>query len=593
MNHRISSEEKLTDFGKAILKDRYLLPNESFDDMFYRVAKAYSNDDAHAERIFEYIAKMWFMPATPVLSNGGTNRGLPISCFLNECGDSITGITNLWHENVFLASRGGGIGSYWGNVRSIGEDTKNGKTSGIIPFIKVMDSMTLAISQGSLRRGSAAVYLPINHPEIKEFIDIRRPTGDYNRRSPNLHHGVCITDDFMRAVERDDSWNLVSPHDGKVMDTVKARHLWISILTSRLETGEPYILFIDNVNKNAPEIQKKLNLKIKTSNLCSEITLPTGIDHLGNERTAVCCLSSLNIETYDEWKGNKDFVFDVMYFLDNVLEDFINRAPKEMHRAVYAAQRERSVGLGVMGFHSYLQKNMIPFESVAAKSINKAVFSFINEATSEASKIIAKDRGACPDAQDAGLMERFSNKTAVAPTASISIITGGTSPCIEPFNTNIFTQKTLTGSFPVKNRYLIQLLEEKGMNTEDVWNEIISHDGSVYSLDFLTPEEKAVFKTSQEIDQMWIIDFAADRTPYIDQGSSTNLFIYADITKKKLHQIHYNAWKKGLKSLYYLRSMSVSRADKISADHDFVKETANFDFVTESENKYDECLACQ
>jgi len=365
-----SRDVKLTDFGKATLKDRYLGHNESYQDLFARVASTYSDNNLHAQRIYNYISNLWFMPATPVLSNGGTRRGLPISCFLNEASDSLGGILNLWSENVWLAAKGGGIGSYWGNLRSIGEKIgKVGKTSGIIPFIKVMDSLTMAISQGSLRRGSAACYLPIDHPEIEEFIEMRRPTGgDPNRKALNLHHGVLVSDSFMRAVELDEQWALKSPADGSIQQTISARNLWIRLLTARIETGEPYIIYIDTVNRQIPQHHKLANLFVKTSNLCSEITLPTGIDKDGKDRTAVCCLSSLNLEMYDEWKDDQNIIPDVMRFLDNVLTDFIERAPEQFKDAKYSAERERSVGLGVMGLHSYLQKNSIPLESVWQKS---------------------------------------------------------------------------------------------------------------------------------------------------------------------------------------------------------------------------------
>jgi ribonucleoside-diphosphate reductase alpha chain len=540
------------------------------------------------------------MPATPVLSNGGTSRGLPISCFLNEANDSLHGIVNLWNENVWLASHGGGIGSFWGNLRSIGEPVKgNGKTSGIVPFIKVMDSQTLAISQGSLRRGSAAVYLPIDHPEIEEFIDVRRPTGgDPNRRSLNLHHGVVVTDAFMRAVEKDEDFELKSPYSGKAVETVKARALWIKLLTTRVETGEPYILFIDHVNKATPKHHQKLGLKVKTSNLCSEITLPTGIDHLGKERTAVCCLSSLNLEYYDEWKDHPQIIEDVMRFLDNVLQDFIDKAPAEMQKAKYSAMRERSIGLGVMGFHSFLQSKNVPMESAMAKVWNKKIFQQIKQQVDAASNKLAIERGACPDAQDAGMMERFSNKLAIAPTASISIIAGNSSPGIEPFAANSFTQKTLTGSFNVRNKNLVKLLESKGRNTEDIWSSITISEGSVQHLDFLDEHEKLVFKTAQEIDQRWVIDLSAERQEYICQAQSLNIFLPGNVSKKYLHEIHFRAWQKGLKSLYYCRSTSVQRADKVSNKIENeamfkAAEIAPAAVQTEQKDKYEECLACQ
>lgn len=594
----VARDDKLTEFGKAVLVDRYLLEGEKFQDLFARVADYYADDKDHAQRLYDYMSNMWFMPATPILSNGGTNRGLPISCFLNEAEDSLNGIVSLWNENVWLAARGGGIGSYWGNLRSIGERVRgNGQTSGIIPFIKVQDTLTLAISQGSLRRGSSAVYLDVNHPEIEEFIDIRRPTGgDPNRKALNIHHGVLLTDEFMQAVENNDNWDLKSPKTGEVLHTLKARDLWVKILTTRIETGEPYIVYIDNVNRNIPEHHKKLGLKVKMSNLCSEITLPTGMDHLGNNRTAVCCLSSLNLEYYDTWKDNEQFIPDVMRFLDNVLTDFIEKAPESMKNAAYSAMRERSVGLGVMGFHSYLQSKMVPMESAMAKVWNKKIFQHIKEQADKSSHDLALERGACPDAAECGAMERFSNKIAIAPTASISIIAGNSSPCIEPYAANVFTQKTLTGSFAVKNKHLSKLLQSKGKDDDATWSSIATNEGSVQHLEFLSIDEKDVFKTAQEIDQRWIVDLAADRTPYICQAQSLNLFLPANVHKRDLHQIHYQAWKKGAKSCYYLRSFSMQRADKVS--HKITSATffedANINSATPTTTtNYDECLSCQ
>lgn len=594
------ADERLTDFGKAVLNDRYLLPGESYQDLFARVANYYGDDQEHAQRIYNYISNLWFMPATPILSNGGADRGLPISCFLNEVEDDLEGIVDIWDENVWLAAKGGGIGTYWGNVRSIGEKVKgSGKTSGIIPFIKVQDSMTLAISQGSLRRGSAAMYLPIDHPEIEEFIDIRRPTGgDPNRKALNIHHGVSISDAFMEAVEKDQHWDLLSPKDRTVMSSVKARDLWIKLLTTRIETGEPYILYIDHVNDKIPAHQKQLGLKVKMSNLCSEIVLPTGKDHLGKSRTAVCCLSSLNLEYYDEWHTESQFITDVMRFLDNVLEDFINKAPDSMAKAKYSAMRERSVGLGTMGFHSFLQSKMIPIESVVAKVWNKKMFKHISDGVNLASKELAVEKGPCPDAKECNIMERFSNKTAIAPTASISIICGNSSPGIEPYAANSFTQKTLSGSFTVRNKHLTNLLQEKGKNNEQTWSSISTHEGSVEQLDFLTQAEKDVFKTAPEIDQRWLIEFAADRSDFVDQAQSLNIFLPGNVSKKYLHQIHYSAWKQGVKSLYYCRSTSIQRADKVShqvqtTQYDFTKPIDNSVNYKEEPNKYDECLSCQ
>jgi len=592
-----SRDSNLTDFGKATLKDRYLGHNESFQDLFARVASSYADDNLHAQRIYNYISNLWFMPATPVLSNGGTKRGLPISCFLNEASDSLNGILDLWSENVWLAAKGGGIGSYWGNLRSIGEKIgKVGKTSGIIPFIKVMDSLTMAISQGSLRRGSAACYLPIDHPEIEEFIEMRRPTGgDPNRKALNLHHGILVSDAFMRAVETDEQWALKSPADGTVQQTISARNLWIRLLTARMETGEPYIIYIDTVNRQIPQHHKLANLTVKTSNLCSEITLPTGIDKDGRDRTAVCCLSSLNLEKYDEWKDDKMMINDVMRFLDNVLTDFIDRAPDQFADAKYSAGRERSVGLGVMGFHSYLQKNQIPLESVMSKVWNKKIFKHIQENVDQASKDLADERGACPDAAEYGFNERFSNKTAIAPTASISIICGGASPGVEPVAANSYTHKTLSGSFNVRNRYLVELLEKHGKNTDEVWSGITTNQGSVSHLDFLTDLEKDVFKTAFELDQKWIIELSGDRTPHISQAQSINLFLAADVHKKELHKIHFDAWKKGLKSLYYCRSKSIQRAENVndSKSTDILANVYKQKPTAEKDPEYEECLSCQ
>jgi ribonucleoside-diphosphate reductase alpha chain len=585
-------DANLTDFGKETLKDRYLLPGENFQDLFARVADAYADDQDHAQRLYDYISNLWFMPATPVLSNAGTNRGLPISCYLNSVSDSLEGIVGTWNENVWLASKGGGIGTYWGNVRGIGEPVGlNGKTSGIIPFVRVMDSLTLAISQGSLRRGSAACYIDIHHPEIEEFLEIRKPSGDFNRKALNLHHGVLVTDAFMEAVRTGSKFDLLSPKDGSVRGQVDARSLFQKLVETRLATGEPYIVFSDTVNRMMPKHHRDVGLKVSTSNLCSEITLPTGVDHLGNDRTAVCCLSSLNLETWDAWNGDKTFIEDVMRFLDNVLQDYIDRAPDEMARAKYSASRERSVGMGVMGFHSFLQMKGIGFESPMAKVWNLKMFKHIAARAEEASMVLAEERGACPDAADQGVMERFSCKMAIAPTASISIICGGTSACIEPIPANIYTHKTLSGSFVVKNPYLEKLLDAKSKNSTNVWNSILEKGGSVQHLDFLTPEEKAVYKTSFEIDQRWLLEFAADRTPFIDQAQSLNLYIPADVDKWDLAMLHFQAWEKGIKSLYYLRSKSVQRAGFAGGvEADNTAEPAKYELPT---TDYDECLACQ
>ena len=585
-----SRDDLLTDFGKTTLEDRYLLPGESYQDMFARVATAFADDTDHAQRIYDYISRLWFMPSTPVLSNGGAERGLPISCFLNAVEDSLESIVSTWNQNVWLAANGGGIGTYWGGVRSIGEKVKgSGQTSGIIPFIRVMDSLTLAISQGSLRRGSAAVYIDIHHPEIEEFLEIRKPSGDFNRKSLNLHHGISITDEFMHAVLAGGLFALRSPKTGEAVRHVDARTLWQKVLELRLQTGEPYLIFSDTVNRAMPKHQRELGLKVRQSNLCSEIMLHSGVDHRGEERTAVCCLSSVNAESFMEWRDHPTFIEDIMRFLDNVLQDFIDRAPPEMGPAAYAAMRERSVGLGLMGFHSFLQAQNVPFESALAKSWNMRLFKHLRRGCDAASKTLAEERGACPDAEERGVMERFSHKLAIAPTASISIICGGTSAGIEPIPANIYTHKTLSGSFAVKNPYLERVLEAKGQNTEEIWLNILENEGSVQQLDFLSDDEKDVYKTAFELDQRWIIDLAADRTPEICQSQSVNVFLPGDVDKWDLHMLHWQAWERGVKSLYYLRSKSVQRAAFAGADM-AIDSAARAD---EARTDYEECLACQ
>jgi ribonucleoside-diphosphate reductase alpha chain len=585
-----SRDALLTPFGKATLMDRYLLEGESFQDMFARVSCAYADDVEHAQRLYDAMSRLWFMPATPILSNGGAGRGLPISCFLNDVPDSLDGIVSTWNENVALASNGGGIGTYWGKVRSIGEKVKSGLTSGIIPFIHVMDGLTLAISQGSLRRGSAAVYLDISHPEIEEFLEIRKASGDFNRKGLNLHHGINITDEFMECVRDNKMFGLRSPKDNAVLREIDARQLWQRILETRLQTGEPYILNIDAVNRALPKHQRELGLKVNTSNLCSEITLPTGTDHDGKERTAVCCLSSLNIETWDQWGGEEGegLVEDVLRMLDNVLTSFIETAPESMARAKYSALRERSVGLGVMGFHSFLQAKNIPMESAMAKAWNLRIFKKIRREADAASYELAVERGACPDAECKGMKARFSHKLAIAPTASISIICGGASACVEPIPANVYTHKTLSGAFSVRNPYLQSLLEEKGQNSDATWTSIVEQEGSVQHLDCLSQEEKAVYRTAFEIDQRWIIELAADRTPYICQSQSLNLFLPADIDKWDLHMLHWTAWERGIKSLYYCRSKSISRAGFAGQ---LEKKDPKIQIVQKTD--YEECLACQ
>ena len=586
-----SRDALLTDFGKTTLEDRYLLPGESYQDMFARVATAYADDADHAQRIYDYISNLWFMPATPVLSNGGADRGLPISCYLNAVSDSLESIVGTWNENVWLAANGGGIGTYWGGVRSIGERVKGqGQTSGIIPFIRVMDSLTLAISQGSLRRGSAAVYLDIHHPEIEEFLEIRKPSGDFNRKSLNLHHGLAVTDEFMEAVRDGTQFGLRSPKTQEIVKLIDARSLWQKVLDVRVQTGEPYLIFADTANRLMPQHQRELGMKVRQSNLCSEIMLHTGPDHLGVERTAVCCLSSVNAETFLEWRDHPTFIEDVLRFLDNVLQDFIDRAPPAMESARYAAMRERSVGLGLMGFHSFLQGQNVPFESALAKSWNMRLFKHLRREADKASRVLAEERGACPDAGERGVMERFSHKLAIAPTASISIICGGTSAGIEPIPANIYTHKTLSGSFAVKNPYLERVLEAKGLDTDAVWRSILENEGSIQHMDQLTQDERDVFKTAFELDQRWVIELAADRTPEVCQSQSVNIFLPGDADKWDLHMLHYSAWERGVKSLYYLRSKSVQRASFAGSASDGTHLAFE---APATRTDYEECLACQ
>jgi ribonucleoside-diphosphate reductase alpha chain len=583
----------LTNFGRATLVDRYLLSGETPQHLFARVARAYADDAGHAQRLYDYMSRLWFLPATPILSNGGTERGLPISCFLNAVEDNLDGIVGTWTENVWLASNGGGIGTYWGGVRSIGETVKGcGQTSGIIPFVRVMDSLTLAISQGSLRRGSAAVYLDVHHPEIEEFIEIRKPSGDFNRKSLNLHHGVCITDEFMHAVRDDRTFELRSPKNGAPIRSISARKLWQKILETRLQTGEPYLLFSDTANNQLAAHQKDLGLKVRQSNLCSEILLPTGVDHHGKARTAVCCLSSVNFETWEQWSGEPRFIEDVLRMLDNVLQEFIDHAPGSMDAARYSASRERSVGLGAMGFHSWLQNNGIPFESALARAANLRMFKHLRREADAASRVLAEERGACPDAAERGVMERFSHKLAIAPTASISVICGGTSACIEPIPANIYTHKTLSGSFSVRNPALTKLLEAKGLNTEETWQSILAHEGSVQHLE-LSDDEKAIFRTAFEIDQRWVIELAADRAPLICQGQSLNLYLRSDIHKWDLLMLHWTAWERGVKSLYYCRSKSVQRAGFAGVEADNTRNWPKKPLDAGADDKYDECLSCQ
>ena len=581
-------DKYLSEFSLKTLQDRYFVDGEtSPQEAFGRAARAFADDDAHAQRLYDYASKLWFMFSTPILSNGGTNRGMPISCFLNYVDDSREGITSHYTENAFLSSAGGGVGGCWSGVRSVGSTTSNGSEStGVIPFMKVVDAEMLAFSQGVTRRGSYAAYLDISHPEVEEFLDMRKPTGgDINRKSTNLHHGVVITDNFMQIIENatrlegyDDSWDLIDPHSGKVTKTVSAKTLWVKLIQNRVETGEPYIMFKDTIDEAIPQFQQRLGLEVHQSNLCSEITLPTDKD-----RTAVCCLSSVNLEEFDEWKHDDMFIPDLVRMLDNVLEYFINNASSALHRATYSAMRERSIGLGAMGFHAYLQRHNIPFESPMAKGRNLQMFSRIKGEAVRATENLAMERGACPD-DDSGRV-RNAHLLAIAPNASSSIICGNTSPSIEPYRANAFTQKTKSGSSLLKNEYLEAILQDLDQDTEEVWKSIITNGGSVQHLDFLDGWTKDVFKTAVEIDQRWIIEMAADRQEFICQSQSLNVFFPSNVSKQELHAIHIMAWKRGVKTLYYLRSEAYKRAETVS---DEALRRLIFDSIDD-----EGCLACE
>ena len=567
MKIEYSRDNLLDEMSIRTLRDRYMVGDEtSPQEAFARAAQAFADDEDHAQRLYDYASQHWFMFATPVLSNGGTDRGLPISCFLNYVEDSREGITGHYVENAFLSSFGGGIGGSWSDVRASGTRTSKGSEStGVVPFVKVVDAEMLAFSQGVTRRGSYAGYLHISHPEIEEFLDIRKPTGgDSNRKCLNLHHGIVISDKFMEVIHKatkeqgfDDSWELIDPHSGEVKKVVSARTLWVKLLQNRMETGEPYLMFEDAVNADLPEFQKKKGLRVHHSNLCSEITLATD-----EERTAVCCLSSVNLEYYDEWKNIPAFIPDLVRMLDNVLTYFIAHAPSQLERAKFSAMRERSIGLGAMGFHAYLQKNSIPFEGAIAAAVNEEMFSHIKSNAEEETQILAVERGACPD--DDTCSVRNAHLLAIAPNASSSIICGNTSPSIEPYRANAFTQKTKSGSFLQKNKYLEKVLENYNKNDEETWKSIVINKGSVQHLDFLSDIEREVYKTAVEINQSWVIEHAAERQKYICQSQSVNLFFPPDVNKGELHNIHMLAWAKNMKTLYYLRSEAISRADNVS-----------------------------
>ena len=576
----ITKDDMLPKNAVDILRDRYMLPEEiSPQESFARACMAFADNKAHAERLYKYVSNLWFMFASPLLSNGGTDRGLPISCFLNYVPDSRTGLAEHYTENIWLSSMGGGIGGYWGHIRSQGQSTSKGnKTTGVIPFMHVVDSQMVAFNQGSTRRGSYASYMDISHPEIIEFMEMRKPSGgDINRKNLNLHHGVVVSDKFMKAVEGDLDWDLIDPNSKEVVKSVKARTLWIKLLETRVATGEPYIMFGDTVQRGLPKELKAKGLKVHQSNLCSEITLPTAED-----RTAVCCLSSLNLEYFDEWSKDEMFIEDIVRMLDNTLDSFIKSAPSTMWRAVKSAQSERSIGLGTMGFHSYLQKSGIALQSPMSMGPNLKIFKHIKTKCDKANILLGKEKGEAPDMKGTG--KRFSHMTAIAPNASSSVICGNTSPSIEPLRANAFSQKTLSGSFLLKNKYLEQLLEKKGMNTKDVWSSIITSGGSVQHLDFLNAQEKNIYKTAIEIDQAWLVDLAAERQKYICQAQSLNLFFPPDADVRRLNSVHKRAWTKGLKTLYYLRSEAIKRAENVSM---------KVERQVRQDSAEDECVMCQ
>lgn len=587
----LSRDDLFDKLGLQRLRESYMREDEeSPQHRFAFVSKKFSSNPEHAQRLYDYASKHWLSYSTPILAYGRTGKGMPISCFLNYIEDTAEGLVANLSETNWLSMMGGGVGIGFG-IRSSDE-----KSTGVIPHLKTYDASSLAYRQGKTRRGSYAAYLDISHPDITEFLEMRKPTGDQNRRCLNLHHGININDRFMELVERcmqdpdaDDRWNLTDPHSGEIRETVSAKALWQKILELRMETGEPYIHFIDTSNRLMPEFQKELGLKIHQSNLCSEIILPTN-----EERTAVCCLSSVNLENYDAWSKNDMFLRDMAEMLDNVLQFFIDNAPDTVSRAKFSAMRERSIGIGALGFHAYLQKKMLPFDCAMAKVTNNRIFSLIRRKLDEANMELGKERGEAPDA--AGTGRRFSHVMAIAPNASSSIIMGNTSPSVEPYRANAYRQDTLSGAHLNKNRYLDQLIKSKiesGETKQDyneIWSSIIASDGSAQHLRFLTQDERDVFKTSMEIDQRWVVEHAADRQNFIDQSQSINLFFRPDTNIVYLHAVHFLAWKKGMKTLYYCRSEKLGKADRVSKriEREVIKEIDMSAMVND-----EECIACE
>ena len=590
-------KDKLFDeLGIKRLQESYMKDDEtSPQQRFAFVSKSFGSNPEHAQRLYDYASNHWLSYSTPILSFGRSKRGMPISCFLNYIEDTAEGLVENLSETNWLSMYGGGVGIGFG-IRSADD-----KSTGVMPHLKIYDASSLAYRQGRTRRGSYAAYLDISHPDIIPFLEMRKPTGDQNVRCLNLHHGINITDDFMSLIEKcmldpeaDDSWQLTDPHSGEAREVVSAKHLWQQILEMRMHTGEPYIHYIDTSNRMLPQFLKDKGLKVHQSNLCSEIILPTN-----EQRTAVCCLSSLNLEHYDEWKDHPTFLRDVAEMLDNVLQYFIDNAPSTIQRAKYSASRERSIGVGALGFHAYLQRKGVAFEGVMAKVANNQMFKQIRKGLDEANISLGKERGEAPDAVGSG--QRFSHLMAIAPNASSSIIMGNTSPSIEPYRANAYRQDTLSGAFLNKNKYLdkviIKYLQQGNpeqavdqAEADEIWSSIIANDGSVQHLLWMDENEKAVFKTSMEIDQRWVIELAADRQVYIDQAQSLNLFFRPDAHIKYIHAIHFMAWKKGVKTLYYCRSEKLAKADKVSKkiERQVIKE---LDMIQVAQGN--DCIACE
>ncbi len=588
-----SRDALFDELGIKRLKESYMRDDEvSPQDRFAYVSASFASNQDHAQRLYDYSSKHWLSYSTPILSFGRNKRGLPISCYLNYLDDTSEGLVNNLSETNWLSMMGGGVGIHVG-IRGTDD-----KSAGVMPHLKVYDASSLAYKQGTTRRGSYAAYLDISHPDIVQFLEMRKPTGDQNFRTLNLNHGVNITDKFMQIIEKcmidttaDDSWELIQPHNGKVTEVVSAKALWMKLLELRMQTGEPYIWFIDRANEGLPEYQKKMGLKNHGSNLCSEISLATS-----ETRTAVCCLSSVNLEYYDEWKNDDLFLRDILEMLDNVIDYFIDNAPDEIYRAKYSAMRERSVGVGALGYHAYLQKNNLAFEGALAKGTNIRIFKHIREGLDKANYDLAIERGSCPDAKEYGFIKRCSHVMAVAPNASSSIIMGNTSPSIEPYSANAYRQDTSSGAFLNKNRFLDKIIKEASLGKEeswydDVWASIIANDGSVQHLEWMDEYTKSVYKTANEIDQRWIIEQCSDRQQFVDQAISTNLFFRPDVNVKYLHAVHFQAWKQGLKSLYYVRSAKLKKADKVGQKIERKRIEDEIDTLALVNNET--CLACE